>query len=135
MLQQFSSFRGDTESVCRSSCISHVGKSNSIVIQGENAGLGSQAHNLQVNKAPDGPLQQLWKRRMGHVVWEIPDHPTDHSHRLHPPASGQSYRYPTRTNSSLWVKGGEPYKGTGPRHKHLRATRTNSTSLREPVYC
>lgn len=61
---------------------------------------------------------------VGHMVWEVTDHPTDHSYHLQPPASVQSYSYPTHTTSSLWIfRGREPYKGTGPRHKHLHATR------------
>lgn len=107
--------------MCRSSCISYIGKSNSSFIQGENAGLGSQAHNLQVNKAPDGLLQQLWKWGGAH---SLGGHRPPHCYHLQPPASVQSYSYPTHTTSSLWIfRGREPYKGTGPRHKHLHATR------------
>lgn len=34
-------------------CTSYIGKSNSTFVQGESAELGSRAHDLQVNKAPD----------------------------------------------------------------------------------
>ena len=135
MFQQFSSFRGDSESVCCSSCISYSSKSNSSFIQGEMQDLALKRTTCKSTRLQMGDFSSYGNDGWGTWFGRSQTTPLITAIiYIHQQASKVTNTQLTPPVPFGFLRAEEPYKGTGPRHKHLHTTRRNSTSSHELVY-